>query len=165
MTHLYDYLLSTDENGNPQPGGSGSFYAADDVTFTSPLVWYDDADVPQGTTAVMNNKGLFPPYRLGPLNAQFKSAGQPAIPVVSFDGLRLEMEAARASAASSAADAQNAAAFAQGPTDEQVQAAVNAAAKPANIVQDVDGTFYFSPGANEFYLLLDSDGTPYVEPI
>lgn len=66
----------------------------------------------------------------------------------------LRAEAAEASAAESSQ-------FAQGPTDEQVRKALEAAARPSNLALAADGVPYILPGANEVFIYRDDAGNYY----
>jgi hypothetical protein len=89
--------------------------------------------------------------------AAANSATSAATSATAASGAQTAATAAQTAAQAAVAEAAAAAA----PTPEQLNEAVRATLLPSNLALDTDGVPFISPGANDVFVYLDTDGRPY----
>lgn len=160
-------VVDPDNPENIVRDGEVWLYDPADTAGTTPLALTDPSGLPIVQPMLSNAYGFLSPFvatvpqvlwKSGPFENYFNS----------FTGMWDQAVAAAASAATSADEAQAAQAaaaaseqYAQGPTDEQADAAVRRAAQPSNLALAPDGVPYILPGANEVFVYDGGDGYYY----
>lgn len=161
-----DHIVVTPE-GFIIPGAIVLVFNPADVARATPLQVYDQNGTPKANL-IANNVGRTPPFRIETLMEVTLVSGEFVKTVGSYAGLKAIALAAQTSAASAVTAAQSAAtaaaasaALAGVPTQDAINAALAAAARPSSLALDTDTVPYYLEGSTSVSLYLDTDGVPY----
>ncbi len=166
----YEQQIVVDPNNSENVVRDGDVWIFDPVDpgGTTPLTLTTPSGLPLVQPLRSNPIGLLPAF-VAPIPQVLWKSGTYENFFNSFAGLRdqalaaaTDANAAKQLAEAAALSAAEAEQFAQGPTDDQVDAAVRRAARPSGLALAADGVPYILDGANDVQVYRDSaDGNYY----